>query len=85
MTDTFNLDEHIVSLLRDEPFFAALSRKMEKISTLTLPTAGVKFNEDRCRFEMYYNPEFLSDLHKQDPKYVKGVSHCFTSCDHKAT
>ena len=73
MTDTFNLDEHIVSLLRDEPFFAALSRKMEKISTLTLPTAGVKFNEDRCRFEMYYNPEFLSDLHKQDPKYVKGV------------
>jgi len=70
---TFNLDEHIVGLLREEPFFAALSRKLEKVSTKTVPTAGVKFNSDRCRFEMYYNPEFLGELHKQDPKYVKGV------------
>ena len=32
MTDTtFNLDEHIVGLLREEPFFAALSRKLEKV------------------------------------------------------
>jgi len=69
----FNLDEHIVNLLRDEPFFAALSRRMEKVSTKSVPTAGVKFNEERCRFEMYYNPEFLSELHQQDPKFVKGV------------
>ena len=54
---SFNLDEHIVNLLRDEPFFAALSRRLEKISTQAVPTAGVKFNEDRCRFEMFYNPE----------------------------
>lgn len=74
MTDTlFNLDEHIVGLLRDEPFFAALSRKLEKVSTTAVPTAGVKFNEDRCRFEMFYNPEFMADLHSQNPTYVKGV------------
>ncbi len=72
MTD-FNLDEHIIGLLSDEPFFAALSRKLEKVATKTVPTAGVKFNEERCRFEMFYNPEFLSELHKQDPKFVKGV------------
>ncbi len=52
MTD-FNLDEHIIGLLSDEPFFAALSRKLEKVATKTVPTAGVKFNEDRCRFEMF--------------------------------
>jgi predicted metal-dependent peptidase len=74
MTDvSFNLDEHIVSLLRDEPFFAALSRKLEKVSTNTVPTAGVKFNEERCRFEMYYNPQFLAELHEKDPQFVKGV------------
>ena len=72
MTD-FNLDEHIVNLLRDEPFFAALSRRMEKVATKAVPTAGVKFNDERCRFEMYYNPEFLAGLHEQDPKFVKGV------------
>lgn len=72
MTD-FNLDEHIIGLLSDEPFFAALSRKLEKVATKSVPTAGVKFNEDRCRFEMYYNPQFLADLHEKDPKFVKGV------------
>lgn len=72
MTD-FNLDEHIVNLLRDEPFFAALSRRMEKVSTKSVPTAGVKFNEDRCRFEMYYNPEFMNELHEANPTFVKGV------------
>lgn len=72
MTD-FNLDEHIVNLLRDEPFFAALSRRMEKVATKAVPTAGVKFNEDRCRFEMYYNPEFMSELHEANPIFVKGV------------
>jgi predicted metal-dependent peptidase len=69
----FNLDTHIVSLLREEPFFAALSRKLEKVSTREIPTAGVKFNPDRCRFEMFYNPEFLGDLYDQNPQYVKGV------------
>jgi len=72
MTD-FNLDEHIVSLLRDEPFFAALSRRMEKVATKAVPTAGVKFNEDRCRFEMYYNPQFMNELHEANPTFVKGV------------
>lgn len=74
MTDSpFNLDEHIVGLLREEPFFAALSRKLEKVATKAVPTAGVKFNEERCRFEMFYNPDFMGDLLKENPEYVKGV------------
>lgn len=70
---TFDLDEYIVDLLRNEPFFAALSRRMEKVATKAVPTAGVSFNKDRCRFELYYNPDFMSDLLAQDEKYVKGV------------
>jgi predicted metal-dependent peptidase len=74
MTSTpFNLDEHIVDLLRDEPFFAALSRRMEKVASRSVPTAGVAFNKDRCRFELYYNPEFMADMLAQDKKYVKGI------------
>ena len=69
----FNLDEHIVNLLRDEPFFAALSRRMEKVPTTAVPTAGVKFNAERCRFEMYYNPTFMNELHESNPVFVKGV------------
>jgi len=69
----FNLDEHIVDLLRDEPFFAALSRRMEKIASRSVPTAGVRFNEDRCRFELFYNPDFMGEMLEQDRKYVKGV------------
>lgn len=70
---TFDLDEYIVDLLRNEPFFAALSRRMEKVATKAVPTAGVSFNKDRCRFELYYNPDFMSELLTKDEKYVKGV------------
>lgn len=74
MTPTpFNLDEHIVNLLRDEPFFAALSRRMEKVASRSVPTAGVAFNEDRCRFELYYNPEFMASMLEENKKFVKGV------------
>jgi len=69
----FDLDQHIVGLLRDEPFFAALSRRLEKVATKAVPTAGVRFNDDRCRFELFYNPDFMGEIHEQDEKYVKGV------------
>ena len=69
----FDLNNHIVDLLRDEPFFAALSRRMEKVASKSLPTAGVCFNEEKCRFELFYNPDFMAKMLDQDKKYVKGV------------
>ena len=69
----FDLNNHIVDLLRDEPFFSALSRKMEKVASKSVPTAGVRFNDDKCRFELYYNPDFMAEMLDQDIKYVKGV------------
>jgi len=64
MTDKkpFDLNQHTFALLRQEPFFAALSRRITKYATNAIPTAGVKLNKDTAQFEMIYNPEFLSKL-----------------------
>ena len=67
-TKPFNLNMHTARLLMREPFFAALSRRIDKIASTAIPTAGVRVNPDSAQFEMLYNPEFfasLSDEHKQ--------------------
>ena len=66
-TKPFNLNMHTARLLMREPFFAALSRRIDKIATTAIPTAGVRVNPDSAQFELMYNPEFmgsLSDTHK---------------------
>ncbi len=66
-TKPFNLNMHTARLLMREPFFAGLSRRIDKISTTAIPTAGVRVNPDSAQFELMYNPEFmaqLSDTHK---------------------
>tara|TARA_Y100001973_G_scaffold17549_1_gene25552 strand:- start:116 stop:1363 length:1248 start_codon:yes stop_codon:yes gene_type:complete len=66
MTD-FNLNLHTARLLMAEPFFASLSRRIDKTSTESIPTAGVRINPERQQFELLYNPKFmgaLSDEHK---------------------
>jgi predicted metal-dependent peptidase len=65
----FDLNMHVHRLLFDEPFFAALSRRIDKRSSTAIPTAGVRVNPDNARYEMLYNPEFfegLTDLQKAD-------------------
>jgi predicted metal-dependent peptidase len=57
----FNLNDHVYRLLQAEPFFAALSRRIDKRSSTAIPTAGVRVNEDGY-FEMLYNPEFFAGL-----------------------
>jgi len=67
-TKPFNLNMHTARLLMREPFFAALSRRIDKIESTAIPTAGVRVNPDSAQFELMYNPEFfaaLSDEHKQ--------------------
>jgi predicted metal-dependent peptidase len=57
----FNLNDHVYRLLQSEPFFAALSRRIEKKVNTAVPTAGVRVNENGF-FEMVYNPKFFADL-----------------------
>ncbi len=67
---SFDLKLHAYRLLMDEPFFAALSRKIEKRASDAIPTAGVRVDPDSAQFEMIYNPEFFASLPEE---HVRGV------------
>ena len=58
----FDLNMHVARLLMDEPFFASLSRRVNKVASTGIPTAGVRVNPDTAQFEMLYNPEFFNKL-----------------------
>ena len=65
---TFDLNKHTARLLKNEPFFAGLSRRIDKKASEAVPTAGVRVNPQTGHFEMLYNPQFfegISDEHKQ--------------------
>ena len=57
----FNLNMHTHRLLSDEPFFAALSRRIDKRACTSIPTAAVRVTEDG-RYEMVYNPDFMQRM-----------------------
>jgi predicted metal-dependent peptidase len=67
---SFDLKLHAYRLLMDEPFFAALSRKIEKREDRSISTAGVRVDPVTAQFEMIYNPEFLASLPEEQ---VRGV------------
>jgi predicted metal-dependent peptidase len=58
----FNLNKHTARLLMQEPFFAGISRRVDKTSTTAIPTAGVRLNKATGYFEMLYNPDFFESL-----------------------
>ena len=63
---TFDLNKHVARLLMNEPFFASLSRNVDK-RVGPIPTACVRVNPDTARYELPYNTEFmegLSDAHR---------------------
>lgn len=59
--EEFNLEYHLYSLLEKEPFFAAISRHVQKAKSKSIPTAGVRVTEDG-NYEMLYNPDFFAKL-----------------------
>jgi len=67
---SFDLKLHAYRLLMDEPFFAALSRKIEKRADTGIPTAGVRVDPETAQFEMIYNPDFFASLPEE---HVRGV------------
>ena len=58
----FDLSMHVHRLLINEPFFAALSRRIDKRADKGIPTAGVRVNPKSGQFELSYNPDFFSPL-----------------------
>lgn len=81
--ENYKLDHDIYHLLQSEPFFALLSRQLDKRPMDSIPTAGIKYNPDRLAYEMIYNPKFmfgLSDKHKKwvimHELYHASLGHC---------
>ena len=58
----FDLNKHTARLLLAEPFFASISRRIDKTASTAIPTAGVRLNKSTGYFEMLYNPEFFEGL-----------------------
>jgi len=58
----FDLNRHTARLLFSEPFFSALSRRIDKRANYSIPTAGVRVNPESGYFELSYNPDFFSKL-----------------------
>ena len=58
----FDLNLNTARLLMEEPFFAAISRRIDKRASYAIPTAGVMVNPETAQFEMLYNPKFFADL-----------------------
>lgn len=74
----FDLNTHVARLLMDEPFFAVLSRQIEKRKTSAIPTAGVRINKETAQFELHYNPEFFEKMTDHQKKDV--LLHEFYHC-----
>lgn len=67
----FDLDLYIFNLLSAEPFFAEISRYVEKRASKHISTAGVRITEEGV-FEMLYNPEFFDKLtHRERLAVIK--------------
>lgn len=62
MSKKYDLNRHVARYLTNEPFYAGLSRHIEKLPTTSIPTAGVCINPHTGTFELLYNPEFLEKL-----------------------
>lgn len=80
----YNLEHDVFRLLSEEPFFAALSRSVNKHASTAVPTAGVKITENGF-FDMAYNPSFMgrmSDIHRKGilkhEFYHLIFEHCFS-------
>lgn len=86
----YKIDQDVYHLLRDEPFFALLSRQLDKRATTSTSTAGIRYNPDRVCYEIVYNPDFIKS-HTRDQKkwilmhelYHASLGHCqYRTMDH---
>ena len=68
--ERFDLNFHTARLLHSEPFFTAISRRIQKRSSSSVPTAGVYFDEKSLQLNMVYNPKFFEKLTEKEKQAV---------------
>jgi predicted metal-dependent peptidase len=66
--ESFNIHDHIMSLLFDEPFFAEIFRSLDKRISYKIPTAGVYVVDGEYNF--VWNPLFIAAY---KPNKVRGL------------
>ena len=66
----FDFDTHLFALLRDEPFLASFSLRLDKVRDKNIRTCGVRLNSDTLKYEFFYNPDFMNSL---TPREATGV------------
>jgi predicted metal-dependent peptidase len=66
----FDFDTHLFALLRDEPFLASFSLRLDKVRDRNIRTCGVRLNGDTLKYEFFYNPDFMNSL---TPREATGV------------
>ena len=79
----YSLEQDVFRLLREEPFFAAMSRSVNKHASESVPTAGVRITDDGF-FDLAYNPKFFESLSDAERRgvlkhefYHLIFEHCF--------
>jgi predicted metal-dependent peptidase len=79
----YSLEQDVFRLLRSEPFFAALSRSVNKHASNSVATAGVRITDDG-NFDLAYNTEFFKSLPDEQRRgvlkhefYHLIFEHCF--------
>ena len=66
--DDVKLDPYLLDLLWNEPFFSSVLRKVTKVRTNEIPTAGVSATDGNLR--LWWNPKFVGAL---EPAKVRGL------------
>lgn len=66
MSNNYDLNRHLARYLKEEPFYAALSRHIEKYPSNSIPTAGVCIDPDSGTFKLLYNPDFFEKLSDEE-------------------
>ena len=66
--DDIKLDPYLLDLLWNEPFFSSVLRKVTKVRTNSIPTAGVSATDGNLR--LWWNPKFVGTL---EPAKVRGL------------
>lgn len=64
----WNLSRHLIPFLQDVPFYAEISRHLQKRFTMDIPTLAVSFDPRADELVLWVNPIFMSGGKYQDKK-----------------
>lgn len=68
--DEFDINPHLIALLKHSAFWAEISQRVHKVSTRSIKTAGVTWDRELDNIVMYYNPDFMATL---SPLWIRNI------------